>query len=78
MLVKAKVSQSSFSVVYLFSKTALPNPNPNTATSWVPGFQLPEPVGVILILTITNGETSGSFGNDWLTTVDIEGHWHTA
>lgn len=36
-----------------------------------------EPMGDILILT-TDGEASSLFVNDWLTTVEVEGHWYTA
>lgn len=35
-------------------------------------------MGGILILTTTDGEASSLFGHDWLTTVEVEGHWHIA
>lgn len=39
---------------------------------------MPESMGVSLILTTTNGEAANLCGNDWLTTVEVEGHWHIA
>lgn len=79
MLVKAKVSQSSFSAATSLARLHfLPQPQPQHRHQLGTKFQLPEAMGDILTLTTTNGEASRSFGSDWLTTADSEGHWHTA